>query len=380
MFASSHRKALLGAVLLGTAAGAFAATTSLQDLGDGFTQGGTSASQSFAEAPANGGSLADMVERVGPAVVQIEARIGDQVSEMAFDGLPFGVDPRSPFGGRGNGQPEMAVGSGFVIDASGIVVTNNHVVENAQQITVKLSDGRELPGRVLGRDPKTDLAVVKIDGGGPFEAIAWGDSDHARVGDDIFAVGSPFGLGNTVTSGIVSARGREIGAGPYDDFLQVDAPINSGNSGGPLFNAAGHVIGVNTAIFSPSGGNVGIGFAIPSRLAQSVVAQIVKEGHVSRGRIGVALQPLNPEIAQQLGLSDTKGALIADVESGGPAATAGLQRGDVVTAFNGRPIPDSRELARAVASAKPGATLSADFIRDGHDSRVNLRIAEMSDS
>ena len=303
--------------------------------------------------------LADMVEAVGPSVVQIEVKPEAQMQPMAYGGegggLPPGIEDqlRRFFGGQlppglqipgGPGGPEGdprgrgpqqggSLGSGFIVDASGIVVTNNHVVGDARTVTVQLSDGREFKGTVLGKDPKTDIAVVRIEGGSGFKAVAWGDSDHARVGDAVFAVGSPFGLGNTVTSGIVSARGREIGAGPYDDFLQVDAAINSGNSGGPLFDAWGRVIGVNTAIYSPSGGNVGIGFAIPATLAKKVAAEIAATGHVERGRIGVGLQTITPDIVEAMRLADDKGALIAQVDGSGPAARAGLQQGDIVVSL-----------------------------------------------
>nr|WP_244654962.1 trypsin-like peptidase domain-containing protein [Sphingomonas sp. CFBP 13733] len=273
------------------------------------------------------------------------------------------------------GPQRGSLGSGFIVDASGIVITNNHVVNGADRVTVQMSDGREFSGRVLGRDPKIDVAVVKIDGKGRFTPIKWGDSDHIRVGDSVFAVGSPFGLGNTVTSGIVSARGREIGAGPYDDFLQVDAAINSGNSGGPLFDGAGRVVGVNTAIFSPTGGNVGIGFAIPAAMARKVALQIAQNGHVSRGRIGVSLQDMSPDIARAMGSDVTKGALIAEVEDGGAAARSGLQRGDVVRRFGSRPVDNGRDLARAVAEARIGSIVPTQVVRDGRQVSLNLRIA-----
>ena len=308
-----------------------------------------------------GGSLADMVGAVGPSVVQIVVKPTASLQQMQFGGTP---DEAPTQGG---------LGSGFIVDAKGIVVTNNHVVGNAQTVTVQLSDGRELVGRVLGRDKQTDIAVVQIEGGGSFKAVDWGDSDHARVGDPVFAVGSPFGLGSTVTSGIVSARGREIGAGPYDDFLQVDAAINSGNSGGPLFDATGKVIGVNTAIYSPSGGNVGIGFAIPAQLAQRVAQQIVANGHVARGRIGVALQNMTADIARELGAKDAKGALIAAVDPDGTAAQA-LEAGDIVRRFNGKDVNDSRDLARLVADAKAGSAVSVAIMRRGQPLDLTLRV------
>ena len=359
----------------------------------------------LAGAPA---SLADMVEAVGPSVVQIQVKPdAGMMQRMAYDDegatpgfggqLPGDLEDRlrdlfgdalrgrggrdqGPQGGPSDGGPQNGppqgggLGSGFIVDASGLVVTNNHVVGNATNVTVQLSDGREFPGRVLGRDPQTDIAVVRIEAPGTaFKAISWGDSDRTRVGDSVFAVGSPFGLGNTVTSGIVSARGREIGAGPYDDFLQVDAAINSGNSGGPLFDARGRVVGVNTAIFSPSGGNVGIGFAIPAHMVQRVAQQIVANGHVARGKIGVALQAVTPDIARGMGLDESKGALIAQVDGAGSAARSGLRQGDVVRSFDGKPVDDSRDLARLVADAKAGSKVPVAVIRDGK--RVSLDLA-----
>jgi len=339
-------------------------------------------------------SLSDMVATVGPSVVQIQvkpaAMAQQQTMPMQFGaddgeladrlGQLFGFDPQDRGGAfsrpqQPQGPQRGALGSGFIVDASGLVITNNHVVDGADRVTVQMSDGREFSGRVLGRDPKIDVAVVRIEGNGKFTPIAWGDSDHIRVGDSVFAVGSPFGLGNTVTSGILSARGREIGAGPYDDFLQVDAAINSGNSGGPLFDSAGRVVGVNTAIFSPSGGNVGIGFAIPAKMARQVAQQIARTGHVSRGRIGVSLQDVTPEIAGAMGLSSKKGALIAGVDADGPAALSGIQRGDVVRRFGSTPIDNGRDLARAVADARIGSSVPTQVVRDGHTVSLDLRIA-----
>jgi len=375
--------------LAGVAGGAIAADDGRGSIAERFIASGPAAVASTGVHA----SLSDMVEAVGPSVVQIQVKpsaIGQQFEPTQFgpedsdlaDRLGqlfgFGMQDRS----RQFGAPEQqqgpqrgSLGSGFIVDASGIVITNNHVVKGADRVTVQMSDGREFAGRVLGRDPKIDVAVVRIEGQGKFTPIKWGDSDHIRVGDSVFAVGSPFGLGNTVTSGIVSARGREIGAGPYDDFLQVDAAINSGNSGGPLFDGAGRVVGVNTAIFSPTGGNVGIGFAIPAAMARKVALQIAQTGHVSRGRIGVSLQDLTPELANAVGSDVTKGALIAEVEEGGAAARSGMQRGDVVRRFGSKPVDNGRDLARAVAEARIGSIVPTQVLRNGRRVSLNLRIA-----
>ncbi|KQN30286.1 hypothetical protein ASF00_05800 [Sphingomonas sp. Leaf34] len=379
--------------LVGVAGGAIAADDGRTSIAERFTAPGPAAVASTGVHA----SLSDMVEAVGPSVVQIQVNSAS-AQEQQFEPTQFGSDDSEladrlgqlfGFGmqdrggqleapqqqGPQRGPQRGSLGSGFIVDASGIVITNNHVVNGADRVTVQMSDGREFSGRVLGRDPKIDVAVVKIDGQGKFTPIKWGDSDHIRVGDSVFAVGSPFGLGNTVTSGIVSARGREIGAGPYDDFLQVDAAINSGNSGGPLFDSAGRVVGVNTAIFSPTGGNVGIGFAIPAAMARKVALQIAQTGHVSRGRIGVSLQDLTPEIASAMGSNATQGALIAEVEEGGTAALSGLQRGDVVRRFGSRPVDNGRDLARAVAEARIGSIVPTQVLRDGRQVSLNLRIA-----
>jgi len=329
-------------------------------------------------------ALADMVQAVGPSVVQIKVlkqaeaqpmSLGGDEGEMQDElGRLFGFRSDRGQAARREGPVESGLGSGFIIDRSGIVLTNNHVVDGATQVKVQLSDGREYRGTVLGTDPKTDVAVVKINGGGTFAPVRWGDSDRIRVGDSVFAVGSPFGLGNTVTAGIISARSRDIGEGPYDDFLQVDAAINAGNSGGPLFDGNGQVVGMNTAIYSPSGGNVGIGFAIPEALAKRVADQIIAHGSVSRGHIGVALQGVTPDIADAMGMKGTDGALVANVDIDSPAFFSGLKQGDVVRSFDGKPVTDVRALSRMVADAKVGSRVPIIVLRDGHSVALQLRI------
>ena len=329
--------------------------------------------------------FADLVERVRPAVVTITTTAQAPVSGSASSPFQPGSEQDRMFrrffgdGAQQRQRPMHALGSGFLIDAQGRIVTNNHVVENATEVRVQLADGRELPARVLGRDARTDLALLQVDAGGPTPHLALGDSDRARVGDWVVAVGNPFGLGGTVTAGILSARGREIGAGPYDDFLQIDAPINSGNSGGPLFTQDGMVIGVNTAIFSPSGGSIGIGFAIPSNMVRQVVAQLEQNGHVDRGFLGVTTQPLTPQLASALRLPRPDGALVVGVERDGPAARAGLKPGDVVTAVGGDTVRTQRELARAVAELRPGSTVVLTVRRDGRDETVNVRLTALAE-
>jgi serine protease Do len=326
--------------------------------------------------------FADLVERVRPAVVTI-AVTGPAQPQTGRSPAPQGMEPdrgpRRPFGTPDGARqrPTQAVGSGFVIDAAGHIVTNNHVVEGASSIRVNLDDGRELTARVVGRDPRTDLALLKVEAGAALPFLNLGDSDRARPGDWVVAVGNPFGLGGTVTAGIVSARGRDIGAGPYDDFLQVDAPINSGNSGGPLFASNGDVVGVNTAIFSPSGGSVGIGFAIPSNMVKQVVAQLQAHGRVERGFLGAATQPLTPALAQALRLATPTGALIATVEPDSPAAKAGLREGDVVTGVGGKAVTSPRDLARAIGDQRPGSTVDLAVRRDGAAQEVRVTLAAL---
>ena len=307
-------------------------------------------------------SFADLTAKLLPTVVQITtSQTLKAPPKSAIPDLP----PDSPlsdlfknFLGPRNATPRhvTSLGSGFIIDPSGFIVTNNHVIDNAESITVILSDNTTLPARLVGRDTKTDLALLKVNPKKPLPTAHFGDSDKARIGDWVIAIGDPFGIGFTVTAGIVSARNRDINAGPYDDFIQTDAPINKGNSGGPLFDVDGNVVGINSQIYTPSGGSVGIGFAIPSNLARDVVQQLRQFGVARRGWIGVRIQPVTAELAEGMGLPSTQGALVADVTSGGPAAKAGLMNGDLVVGFDGKPIEDNRSLPRIVAdtpSARP---------------------------
>ena len=313
-------------------------------------------------------SFADLSAKLLPTVVNISTSQTLKAPPQQMPDLP----PDSPLsdmfknflGPRAN-QPRRvtSLGSGFIIDPSGYIVTNNHVIEDSEQITVQLQDGSQLPAKLIGRDVKTDLALLKVAPKKPLPATHFGDSDKARIGDWVIAIGDPFGIGSTVTAGIVSARNRDIAAGPYDDFIQTDAPINKGNSGGPLFDMDGNVVGVNSAILSPSGGSVGIGFAIPSNLARDVIQQLRQFGVARRGWIGVRIQGVTPDIAEGMGLSTTQGALIANVTPNGPAAKAGLQNGDLVTGFDGKPITDSRSLPRIVADTPIGKTVAIDVLR-----------------
>ena len=267
-------------------------------------------------------------------------------------------------------------GSGFFISPDGYAVTNNHVVDHAKSVQVTADDGTIYTAKVVGTDPKTDLALIKVDGKNDFPYVKF--ADHSpRVGDWVVAVGNPFGLGGTVTAGIVSARGRDIGAGPYDDYIQIDAPINKGNSGGPAFNEEGEVIGVNTAIYSPSGGSVGIGFDIPADTAKMVVAQLEKSGHVTRGWLGVQIQPVTAGIAESLGMKKAEGALVDEPQADSPAAKAGVQTGDVITAVNGTPVKDARELARTIGMMAPNSTVKLDIVRQGQEKTLSLTLAEM---
>lgn len=323
-------------------------------------------------------SFADLIEHVRPAVVSIVVRQRpDAATGQAPEGLPPGFEEF--FRGRPGrpGPAPTALGSGFFVDQSGIIVTNHHVIEGAEEITIHTSDGRELPADIVGSDEPTDLAVLRVRGGGRFPFVSFDDASHVRVGDWVVAVGNPFGLDGTVTAGIVSAIGRrDAGSSAYVDYMQIDAPINRGNSGGPTFDLSGRVIGVNSAIFSPTGGSVGIGFAIPSTVASTIVQQLLHGGRVTRGWIGVSIQGLDEDIARSLGLDEARGALVGSVVPDGPAARAGIQQGDVILSFNGQRIEDSRDLTQRVGATRVGETSHVEVLRGGTRRTLNLRLAE----
>jgi len=337
--------------------------------------------------------FADIVEKVKPAVFAVRVKVDADKKTTGFDGnTPF--PPNSPmeqffrrFGmPDGSGTPDdqhqprnrsvTGQGSGFFISADGYAVTNNHVVDKAQTVEITTDDGKTYGAKVIGADERTDVALIKVDGRSDFPYVKLADK-APRVGDLVLAVGNPFGLGGTVTNGIVSARGRDIGAGPYDDFIQIDASVNKGNSGGPTFDMDGNVIGVNTAIFSPSGGSVGIAFDIPSETVKSVVAQLKDKGVVSRGWIGVQIQPVTTEIAESLGMKRSEGALVAEPQVGSPAAKAGILSGDVITEVNGHAIKDARELAKQIGAMAPGNTAKLTVWRKGEEKSVSLTLAEL---
>jgi len=336
-------------------------------------------------------SFADVIERVKPAVVSVKVKVQNVASrddgpQFSMPDLPPGHPMERFFrqfrdqfpgerGGRGQRPRQFgqALGSGFFISADGYVVTNNHVVDNASEVQVTMDDGKTLDAKVIGTDPKTDLALLKVEGSDfPYVRLA---GQKARVGDWVVAIGNPFGLGGTVTAGIVSAQHRDIGAGPYDDFIQIDASVNKGNSGGPTFNLSGEVVGVNTAIFSPSGGNVGIAFAIPASTVDQIVTELKDKGSVTRGFIGVQMQPVTKEIAEAIGLKEAKGALVAEAIKDGPAAKAGVRTGDTIIAVDGQPINEAKDLSRKVAQVAPGKTLSLTLWREGKERTVTLEVA-----
>jgi serine protease Do len=324
-------------------------------------------------------SFADLAAKFSPTVVNIKVT---KIEPVADDGSPFGEGfPFPGFGAPAPRGPErrQGAGSGFIIRKDGLIITNNHVVENAQQISVTLSDKQEYKAKLVGRDPKTDLAIIKIDAKSDLPAAPLGNSATLRVGEWVMAVGNPFGLSNTVTAGIVSAKGRAIGAGPYDDYIQTDAPINPGNSGGPLFNAAGEVVGINTAIFSQSGGNVGIGFAVPINQAKALLPELESKGSVSRAWLGVSIQPMTPELARSLNVDKARGALVAEVNDKSPAEKAGIKRGDVIVAYDGKNIDESASLPALVASSAVGKTVPVEILRDGKSQTLNVTVAKLKD-
>jgi serine protease Do len=339
--------------------------------------------------------FADIVERVKPSVISVKVNINEKVAKNDSgdndDSSPF--PPGSPmerffrrFGGgdlppglRGMPRGRGAVtgqGSGFFISPDGFAVTNNHVVDSADKVEVTTDDGKIYSAKVIGTDARTDLALIKVEGGSNFPFAKLSDG-KPRIGDWVLAVGNPFGLGGTVTAGIVSASGRDIGSGPYDDFIQIDAPVNKGNSGGPAFNTEGEVMGVNTAIYSPSGGSVGIAFSIPAATVKTVIAQLKDKGSVSRGWIGVQIQPVTPEIAESLGMKKAEGALVAEPQASGPAAKAGIESGDVITAVNGETVKDARELARTIGGLPPGAPVKLNVLHKGQDKTVALNLGQL---
>jgi serine protease Do len=392
--ALSARRLVLLATVAGLGLGAvFMAPGQNTPSGAAFAQNVTQQAQTVARPT----GFADIVEKVKPAVISVRVKMDAGPEAMNLQGengtpfppgsnmerffrrfgLPEGGNnnqngPNSPRGPRGvTGQ-----GSGFFISADGYAVTNNHVVENAKTVQVTADDGKSYSAKVIGTDPRSDLALIKVDDAGNFPYAKLSDS-NPRIGDWVLAVGNPFGLGGTVTAGIVSARGRDIGAGPYDDFIQIDAPVNKGNSGGPTFDVEGNVIGVNTAIFSPSGGSVGIAFAIPAETVKSVVAQLKDHGSVTRGWIGVQIQPVTPEIAESLGLKKTAGALVAEPQANGPAAKAGIESGDVITSVNGNPVNDARDLAKKIGSIAPGTSIKLGVLNKGSEKTVTLTLGEL---
>jgi serine protease Do len=384
---SARRFGLLATTVAGLGAAAFFVAPSLMpDVA--FLAGPAHAqnlSQEAQKLPQHPVGFADIVAKVKPAVISVRVKI-DRPADSSFgsDELPF--PPGSPFerffrrfgmpnGGEGGHQIITGQGSGFFISADGYAVTNNHVVQNAENVQVTTDNGKIYTAKVIGTDPRTDLALIKVDGK-EFPFVKFSENSP-RVGDWVLAVGNPFGLGGTVTAGIVSARGRDIGAGPYDDFIQIDAPVNKGNSGGPSFDVDGNVIGVNTAIFSPSGGSVGIAFDIPSDTVKNVIAQLRDKGTVTRGWIGVQIQPVTPDIADGLGLKKASGALVSEPQAHSPAAAAGIESGDVITSVDGTDVADARDLARRIGTMAPGTTVKLGLVRQGQDKTVTLTLGTL---
>jgi len=384
---SARRFALLATTVAGLGAAAFVGTPNFNLSAVYPSAHAQNLSEQAQKLPAPVG-FADIVAKVKPAVISVRVKIegdktaglagGDQIPpdlrdffrRFGMPGLPGEGMPR----GRGGGVV-LGQGSGFFISSDGYAVTNNHVVENAESVQVTTDDGKNYTAKVIGTDPRTDLALIKVDGG-PFPYVQLADTPP-RVGDWVLAIGNPFGLSSTVTAGIVSARGRDINSSPYDDFLQIDAPVNKGNSGGPAFNTDGKVVGVNTAIYSPSGGSVGIAFAIPADTVKYVVTQLKEHGSVTRGWLGVQIQTVTPEIADSLGLKKAGGALVAEPQPNSPAAKAGIKAGDVITQVNGEPVKDSRELAKKIGAMQPGSKVNLTLLRNGSEKTVTVDLGQM---
>jgi serine protease Do len=388
---SVRKLALMASVAIGIGGASYGLGASLQNVGVFATAAHAQVNNAVRNVQQPIG-FADIVERVKPSVISVSVKINEKVTsndsseESPFppgspmerffrrfggpDGFPGGRGPR---GGRGivTGQ-----GSGFFISADGYAVTNNHVVDNADKVEVMTDDGKTYSAKVIGTDARTDLALIKVEGRNDFPYAKLSEA-QPRIGDWVLAVGNPFGLGGTVTAGIVSARGRDIGNGPYDDFIQIDAPVNKGNSGGPDFNTEGEVIGVNTAIYSPSGGSVGIAFSIPAATVKTVVKQLQDKGSVSRGWIGVQIQPVTSEIADSLGMKKAEGALVAEPQANGPAAKAGIESGDVITTVNDKPVRDARELARIIGGLPPGDVVKLNVLHKGQDKPISLTLGEL---
>ncbi|GLR93883.1 MULTISPECIES: Do family serine endopeptidase [Bradyrhizobium] len=388
---SARKLALMASVVagLGAAVYGFSPSTSPADLFSSPAHAQVNNEVRQVERPVG---FADIVERVKPSVISVKVNIKEKIaSNDDGDDSTSPFQPGSPmerffrrFGGPdgfpgmkgGRGRVVQGQGSGFFISADGYAVTNNHVVDGADKVEVTTDDGKTYTAKVIGTDQRTDLALIKVEGGSNFPFAKLADS-KPRIGDWVLAVGNPFGLGGTVTAGIVSASGRDIGNGPYDDFIQIDAPVNKGNSGGPAFDTNGEVMGVNTAIYSPSGGSVGIAFSIPANTVKSVVAQLKDKGSVSRGWIGVQIQPVTSDIADSLGMKKAEGALVAEPQANGPAAKAGIESGDVITAVNGESVKDARELARTIGGMAPGATVKLNVLHKGQDKVVNLTLGQL---
>lgn len=377
------RKLIYGAtlILIGVIIG-LGISSNLNLLSDAYTEETNISKESIDILSKTGQAMAEVAAAVKPAVVNISS-----IKTVRIQGMPspFFEDPffRRFFGDdffpfqRPREYKQAGLGSGVIVDKDGYILTNNHVIRGADEIKVKLSDKREFKGKVIGTDPKTDLAVIKIDSNN-LPAIKLGDSDKLKVGETVIAIGNPFGLNQTVTSGIVSATGRaNVGIAEYEDFIQTDAAINPGNSGGALVNVRGELVGINTAIFSMSGGYQGIGFAIPSNMAKVVMDSLIKKGKVVRGWLGVSIQPVTPELAKQFGLKDNKGALVGDVVEDSPAEKAGIQHGDVIIEFDGKEVTDPSSLRNSVAGTSPGKKVSLKILRDGKVQKVDVTIAEL---